>query len=75
MLLFGFSMQLAFGTWAHEDFVEADARNLAIREEAFRNYPRVGYTTEATIDHLLISGYYLDHGMRASCFVAPCIAS
>ena len=68
VLLFGFSMQLAFGTWAHEDFVEADARNIAIREEAFRNYPRVGRKWEARLDHLLISAYYLDHGMRASCF-------
>jgi hypothetical protein len=68
VLLFGFSMQLAFGTWAHEDFVEADARNIAIREEAFRNYPRVGTKWEARLDMLLISAYYLDHGMRASCF-------
>lgn len=67
VLLYGFSMQMAFGTWGHEDLLEADARNVAIRAEAFRNYPAAAYPSrwEALPSHLLISMSYLDTGLRA----------
>ena len=67
VLLYGFSMQMAFGTWGHEDLVEADARNVAIRGEAFRNYPAAAYPYpwDALPSHLLISMAYLDAGLKA----------